>query len=89
MSEKTYTEEEVMKAIQAARIAQMQADYGNQWFIEALSHTADLVRRGAFPEESHQMGQEFYKQFQKPAQPKQQEKKPEDEDKEPEDSQKQ
>jgi hypothetical protein len=59
MESKTYTEEELQSILKAQAIN----TYGNQFFIEALAHTASLVRQGAFPQEAHQVGQMCYKQF--------------------------
>ena len=56
-------EKKIAEEVANARQAQMQADYGRIWFIEALSHTAGMVQRGEFPAEAHQMGQLCYQQF--------------------------
>jgi hypothetical protein len=56
-------EKRIVEEVAKARQAQMQADFGKQWFIEALSHTAGMVNRGEFPHEAHQMGQLCYQQF--------------------------
>lgn len=73
----TFSKEDVQKMLQAARIQQMEFDYGQQWFIEALAHTADLVNRGAFPPNAHEMGKRIYQQFMRPVAPPAEEKKEE------------
>jgi hypothetical protein len=56
-------EKRIAEEVAKARQAQMRADFGKQWFIEALSHTAGMVNRGEFPHEAHQVGQLCYQQF--------------------------
>jgi hypothetical protein len=60
---KTYTEEELAQKIKDAQEGQARFDYGRQWFLECLAHTANLVNQGAFPQEAHKMGQVFFQQF--------------------------
>ena len=57
------TKEEMERKIAEVRKQQQVADFGKQWFIEALSHTAGMVNRGEFPVEAHQVGQMCYQQF--------------------------
>ena len=56
-------ETEIQKRIMDNRVAQMQCDFGQQWFIESLAHSEDLVTRNLFPKEAHQMGIMFQRQF--------------------------
>jgi hypothetical protein len=70
------TQEEMEKKLAEARIQQQYADFGKVWFTEALAHTGQMVQRGEFPQEAHQVGVICYQQFMgvKPAE----EKKPEE-----------
>ena len=61
--EKTYTEDEMQKRIAEIRLQEQIANFGKQWFIEALSHTANLVNQGSFPKESHEVGVRVFQQF--------------------------
>ena len=63
MMSKEEVEKRIAEEVAKARQAQMMADYGKMWFIEALSHTAGMVQRGEFPGEAHQMGRLCYQQF--------------------------
>ena len=56
-------EKKIAEEVAKARQMQMQADFGKQWFIEALSHTKGMAERGEFPVEAHQMGQMCFQQF--------------------------
>ena len=51
------------RKIAEVRKQQQVADFGKQWFLEALSHTAGMVNRGEFPVEAHQVGQMCFQQF--------------------------
>lgn len=75
----TYTKEEMQKILAAQRQQDIMMAYGKQWFMESLSHTENLVRQGAFPQEAHQVGQICFQQFMGNTAPKEEEKKPEDE----------
>ena len=57
------TQEEMEKRLQEARVQQQYADFGKVWFTEALAHTAEMVQRGQFSGEAHQVGLICYQQF--------------------------
>ena len=57
------TQEEMEKRLAEARLQQQYADFGKVWFTEALSHTGQMVQRGEFPQEAHQVGMICYQQF--------------------------
>jgi hypothetical protein len=46
-----------------AQTAQRIYDYGIVWFTEALAHTGNLVSRGEFLPEAHQMGEQIKNMF--------------------------
>jgi hypothetical protein len=57
------TQEEMEKKLLEARQQQRIADFGQVWFTEALAHTFDMVNRGVFPREAHEVGVLCFQQF--------------------------
>ena len=53
----------IAEEVDRARKQQQVADFGKQWFIEALTHTKGMTERGEFPAEAHQVGQMCFQQF--------------------------